>query len=378
MTAVIALEGVRVARGTKTVLDVPALSVEEGEVLGIMGPNGAGKSTLLRVLGLLESPDTGSVTFRGRPVTMAAGLPVRRRMASVFQDPLLADASVLDNVALGLRFRGVARDAIRPRVTRWLERFGIASLAARRARTLSGGEAQRTALARALVVEPELLLLDEPFSALDQPTRDALLRDLRGILSAERVTTVLVTHHRGEALALGDRLAVLIGGAILQVGPAAEVFRAPTSAEVAQFVGLETLVEGVAVAHHGSRSSLQVGAHRIEVAEPTRPGERVLVCVRAEDVSLHLATDSDARRRGAGRSESSRRARHPLDADTASRAGHRRLQLSARGARDPPPRRGVGCAPRYGRDGDFQLRGRSPDPAERGGSIRRSAAGGAP
>jgi ABC-type Fe3+/spermidine/putrescine transport system ATPase subunit len=178
-------------------------------------------------------------------------------------------------------------------VTRWLERFAIGDLAARRARTLSGGEAQRTALARALVVEPELLLLDEPFSALDQPTRDTLLRDLRGILTAERVTTVLVTHHRGEALALGDRLAVLIGGEILQIGAAAEVFRAPRSAEVARFVGLETIVEGVAVAAAGARSSLAVGAHRIQADEPTRTGERVLVCVRAEDVSLH-APGADA------------------------------------------------------------------------------------
>ena len=288
MTAVVSLDGVRVMRGAKTVLDVPALAVEAGEVLGIMGPNGAGKSTLLRVLGLLESPGAGSVRFRGEPVTVATGLPVRRRMASVFQDPLLADGTVFDNVALGLRFRGVERDDVGPRVTRWLARFGIADLAARRARTLSGGEAQRAALARALVVDPELLLLDEPFSALDQPTRDALLRDLRGILSAERVTTVLVTHHRGEALALGDRLAVLIDGAILQVGAAAQVFRAPVSAEVARFVGLETVVEGVAVGSGGACSAVQVDTHRIEVAETTEVGERVLVCVRAEDVSLDL------------------------------------------------------------------------------------------
>ena len=207
-------------------------------------------------------------------------------MASVFQDPMLADGTVLDNVALGLHFRSVPAAEIAPRARRWLDRFGIAALAGRRARTLSGGEAQRTALARALVVEPELLLLDEPFSALDQPTRDALIRDLRDILRAERITTVLVTHHRGEALALGDRLAVLIGGEILQVGRAAQVFRAPTSAEVARFIGIETIAEGVAIGHDGARSVLQVGAHRIEVAEPTRPGERVLVCVRAEDVTL--------------------------------------------------------------------------------------------
>jgi ABC-type sulfate/molybdate transport systems ATPase subunit len=226
-TPVIALAGVRVAHGARAVLDVPALAVPAGETLGVMGPNGAGKSTLLRVLGLLEAPTAGTVRFHGEVVTPAQGLAVRRRMASVFQEPLLADATVLDNAAMGLHFRGVPRAMARPRVGAWLERFGIAARADRQARTLSGGEAQRVALARALVVEPELLLLDEPFAALDQPTREALIQDLRGVLRADRVTTVLVTHHRGEALALGDRLAVLIGGRILQVGPAAQVFQAP-------------------------------------------------------------------------------------------------------------------------------------------------------
>jgi len=286
VTPVVALDGVRVAHGPRMVLDVPALAVHEGEVLGVMGPNGAGKSTLLRVLGLLEAPTSGSVRFRGEPVAPAGGLAVRRRMASVFQDPLLADATVFANVALGLRFRGEPGDRIEARVMRWLDRFGIAVLARRHARTLSGGEAQRAALARALVVEPDLLLLDEPFSALDQPTRDALIGDLRSVLRAERTTAVLVTHHRGEALALGDRLAVLIGGALLQVGPAARVFRAPASAEVARFVGVETMVECEAVGRSGPCSILVAGGHRVEVAAPAVAGERVLLCLRPEDVTV--------------------------------------------------------------------------------------------
>jgi len=288
-TPVIALAGVRVAHRARVVLDVPALAVPAGETLGVMGPNGAGKSTLLRVLGLLEPPTAGTVRFRGEAVTPAQGLAVRRRMASVFQEPLLADATVFDNAAMGLQFRGITRAAARPRVQAWLERFGIAPLADRQARTLSGGEAQRVALARALVVEPELLLLDEPFAALDQPTREALIQDLRGVLRADRVTTVLVTHHRGEALALGDRLAVLIGGRILQVGPAAQVFRAPDSEDVARFVGLETILAGRVRERRDGRTLVEAEGHAFEVAAAGEPGERVQLALRPEDVRLARA-----------------------------------------------------------------------------------------
>jgi len=283
---VVALAGVRVAHAARVVLDVPALAVQGGETLGVMGPNGAGKSTLLRVLGLLEPPSAGTVSFRGEAVTPAQGLAVRRRMASVFQEPLLADTTVFDNAAMGLQFRGMNRAAARPRVQAWLERFGIAALASRQARTLSGGEAQRVALARALVVEPELLLLDEPFAALDQPTRETLIQDLRGVLRADRVTTVLVTHHRGEALALGDRLAVLIGGRILQVGPAAQVFQAPESEAVARFVGLETILSGRVRERRDGRLLVEAEGHAFEVTAAGQPGERVLLALRPEDVRL--------------------------------------------------------------------------------------------
>ena len=283
---VVALHGIQVAHAGRTVLSVPELAVEAGQVLAVIGPNGAGKSTLLRVMGLLETPTAGSVRFQGERVSPADGLAIRRRMASVFQDPLLTDATVGDNVALGLRFRGVDRERVAPRVAEWLEQLGIAPLASRQARTLSGGEAQRTALARALVLEPELLLLDEPFSALDQPTREALIEDLGRILRRRRATAVLVTHDRGEAQALGDRVAVMLEGRLLQVDEAGQVFRAPISEEVARFVGVETLLECRVQSVTAGLAILEAGQQTIEVAQPAEPGEWVRLCVRPEDVTL--------------------------------------------------------------------------------------------
>jgi tungstate transport system ATP-binding protein len=289
--AVVALRGVAVDRGARTVLEVPALAVAPGEVLGVMGPNGAGKSTLLRVLGLLEAPTRGTVAFRGELVPASRALAVRRRMASVFQEPLLADARVLDNVAMGLRFRGVPRAEVARRVPPWLERFGIAALAGRAARSLSGGEAQRVALARALVLEPELLLLDEPFAALDQPTREALIQDLRSILRAEHTTAVLVTHHRGEALALGDRLAVLIGGRLLQTGAPREVLRAPADEAVARFMGMETVIPGRVLGREAGTTRVETAGGVLGVSAAAPVGAAVCLCLRPEDVVL---TDVDA------------------------------------------------------------------------------------
>ncbi|OLB48575.1 MAG: hypothetical protein AUH99_13335 [Candidatus Rokubacteria bacterium 13_2_20CM_2_70_11] len=289
--AVLTLAGVRVSYGGADVLDVGALAVAEGEVLAVIGPNGCGKSTLLRVAGLLERPATGRVSFRGRVVDAGHALAERRRMAMVFQQPLLADMTVAENVALGLAFRGVGPDLRAARVGRWLERLGIARLRDRRARTLSGGEAQRVALARALVVEPELLLLDEPFAGLDEPSRSALLPDLAAILRGDRVTTILVSHDRAEAQALADRVAVLMAGRILQLDLTARVFHAPASEEVARFVGVETLVTGRVLARDGGVTVVEVAGRKLEVAAPGRPGDLVRLGIRPEDVTLMLPTE---------------------------------------------------------------------------------------
>jgi molybdopterin-binding protein len=280
----LAVRGLRVVRGGAAILDVPRIDVFPGSALAIVGPNGAGKTTLLLHLALLERTAQGDVLFDGE-ATRGRELALRRRMAVVFQEPLLLNRSVCENVEAGLRMRGVARGPRRERTARWLARFGVATLAERSARTLSGGEAQRVSLARAFALEPEVLLLDEPFSALDTPTRTAITDDLAAVLAETRMTTVLVTHDHDEAARLGDRVAVLIGGQIRQIGAPAEVFGAPADEEVAAFVGVETMVPARVIERAGGLVALTAAGHTIE-ALGEGPFTEALVCLRPEDVSI--------------------------------------------------------------------------------------------
>jgi len=273
----------------QTVLDVPRIEVREGETLGIIGPNGAGKSTLLRVLGLLEVPTAGTVRYRGEPVSLSGrqGLAIRRRFASVFQEPLLCDTTVRANAGLGLRLRGRPAAESAAQVDRWLERLGIAHLADRRARHLSGGEAQRTSLTRAFAVRPEVLLLDEPFSALDPPTRAELLGLLQTLLKEEGCTTLFVTHDREEAIRLGDRIAVMAEGRIEQLGSPGEVFGRPASETVARFVGIETVLPGLVRADQDGLLLIEAEGVEIQAVGNLAVGTPVLACLRPEDLTLH-------------------------------------------------------------------------------------------
>ncbi len=297
MTEVI-LEGqdLRVVYQGKTALEVARITVLEGEILALIGPNGAGKSTLLRVLALLEAPASGSLLFRKSPVSWKSRdlLTLRRRLACVFQEALLCDTTVEANAALGLRLRGKRPGETAAVVRGWMERLGVAHLAGRRARTLSGGEAQRVSLARAFALQPEVMLLDEPFAALDPPTRQELLGLLQDLLRQEGCATVFVTHDREEALRLGDRIAVMIDGRIQQIGRPSEVFGHPGSEEVARFVGVETILEGQVVGRRDGLLSVAVNGARIEALGKAAVGERVLVCLRPEDVVIRRLGDPAA------------------------------------------------------------------------------------
>jgi tungstate transport system ATP-binding protein len=207
-------------------------------------------------------------------------------MAVAFQEPLLLDTTVEGNVRSGLRIRGVPSQEQKRRAAEWLDRFGIAGLASRSCRFLSGGEAQRVSLARALALQPEVLLLDEPFAALDTPTRSALIEDLDRNLTESRTTTVLVTHDRSEALRLGDRVAILIDGRIHQLGAPEDVFSAPADEHVAAFVGVETIVAATIRSLRDGVATLDVAGITLEAATTADLGLEVLLCIRPEDVVL--------------------------------------------------------------------------------------------
>ena len=233
----ILISNLLVKRGDKNVLYVEKLSIKRGEVLAVVGPNGAGKSTLLLALARLLKPETGEISFNGDPAQNESDTVYRRRIALVMQDPLLFDRSVYANVASGLEFRGITRAEIQEKVPMWLERLGVAHLADRRAGKLSGGEAQRVSLARALVLEPELLLLDEPFSALDPPTRAHILEDLGILLKETATTTVFVTHDLPEAMKLASRMAIIIENRLRQAGEPDMIYAHPADEDVARFLG---------------------------------------------------------------------------------------------------------------------------------------------
>ena len=300
--ALLEARGLEAGYGEVQVLWGAGLSLERGKLTTLVGPNGAGKTTLLLHLALLERAAEGDVLFEGQPVR-GRELALRRRMAVVFQEPLLLDRPVLANVEAGLRLRGGPRAERRERASRWLARFGVDALAERSSRTLSGGEAQRVSLARAFALDPEVLLLDEPFSALDTPTRTAITDDLASVLSETRLTTVIVTHDHDEAARLGDRVAVLMGGAVRQIGAPSDVFGAPADEEVAAFVGIETMVAATVIDRAGGLVALRAAGHTIEALD-AGPFTEALVCLRPEDVTIGPAGEhapASARNRILGR-----------------------------------------------------------------------------
>jgi molybdopterin-binding protein len=292
------LDRVAHVRAGRPVLDVAALAIAPGEAVAIVGPNGAGKSTMLAILAGLEAPARGTARIGELPATR---LTARRRIALVPQDAPLLEGTAAANVERPLALRGIGARERRRRAGALLESMGLGELAGRHAKTLSGGEARRVALARALVTEPEALLLDEPFNGVDDPARERLVGEIRaGVRAAER-TLVLVTQRRDEALRLATRLIVLWQSAVRQDGPIEEVLARPADTDVARFLGLDNVLKGRVVGDDADGVIVDLLGAALHVALPSpRPplGPEVWVVFSPEQVELRApsATASAAPR----------------------------------------------------------------------------------
>jgi len=214
----------RRANSAKEIFNVDYFSLNRGETVALVGPNGAGKTTFLLTLALLHQPTSGAIELDGITAAPHNLLQLRRRMAVVFQEPLLLDMSVLGNLTTALRIRKVPGKAALVRAQKWLDLFGVAHISSQQARSISGGEAQRTSLARAFALEPDLLFLDEPFGSLDYPTRNSLLNDLGKILQKMNMTTLFVTHDYSEIPFLAQNTAVMYEGRIIKLGSNEDIF----------------------------------------------------------------------------------------------------------------------------------------------------------
>ena len=279
-----------------TALDV---SFAPGSILVLFGPSGAGKTTILRQIAGLERPDTGTIRFNDDVWCDLAVrrwcAPQERRVGVVFQAPtLFPHLTAWENIRYGVGpVPNRGRTGVGPGsdpVERIATLLGVTDLKNRLPRELSGGQAHRVALARALAPEPRLLLLDEPFAALDAPTRLRLGKEVRGLLHQTGTPAVLVTHDRAEALAMGDLVAVVIHGRVRQVGPIADVFSRPADIDVAASVGIEAVLPAHVVESSSGLLSVNVHDVVLQVADRDRtaPGSEVYACIRAEDVTLEV------------------------------------------------------------------------------------------
>jgi ABC-type Fe3+/spermidine/putrescine transport system ATPase subunit len=240
----------------RPVIDRLSLAVPHGGLTALLGPSGSGKSTLLRMIAGVLSPDAGDIRLGDRSIL--AQPPDRRGVVMVFQNaPLFPHLTLAENIGFGLRMRGMDRVAIAPRVTAMLDRVQLHGLGARRPHELSGGQAQRGALARALILAPDLLLLDEPLSNLDAALRDEMRTLIRDLQRETGTTMLIVTHDQSEAVALADRVALLLDGRLAQVDSPAMIYRRPASVAVARFFGGVNFLPGTGDAQ-GFRSALGV------------------------------------------------------------------------------------------------------------------------
>jgi spermidine/putrescine ABC transporter ATP-binding subunit len=275
-----------------------SFSVAAGEFVSLLGPSGCGKTTTLRCIAGFETPTEGSILLNGASIERQP--PNRRNIGLVFQNyALFPHLTIFENVAFGLRLRRVGEVELKKRVGHALELVGLPDLAARYPRQLSGGQQQRIAIARSVVLEPPILLFDEPLSNLDLKLRLAMRKELRELQRRLGKTAVYVTHDQGEALALSDRIVVMSNGRIEQIGSPREIYERPANAFVADFIGSSNLLEGAVIGADGDATIIRTDRDLTLRAGPAlrAAGDRVVAMVRPECIRLAAASGDDCANR---------------------------------------------------------------------------------
>jgi ABC-type Fe3+/spermidine/putrescine transport system ATPase subunit len=293
---VLRLDGIVKRYGATTAVGPIEIAVAKGELLTLLGPSGCGKTTTLHIIAGLTQPTEGHLHLAGREITQLA--PPYRDVGLVFQNyALFPHRSVADNVAFGLRMRKVPKPEIAERVRHMLGVVGLAGVEERFPHQLSGGQRQRVALARALVIEPSILLLDEPLSNLDALLRKRMRLELRDIQRRLGITTVFVTHDQDEAFELSDRIVLMNGGQIEQVGSPEDIYDRPQTRFAAEFIGEASLLEGRVLSATGGEVLIEVGDLRLPalaVKPGLAAGERAVLMLRPERIELMAKPDGDA------------------------------------------------------------------------------------
>lgn len=310
-------------------ISIEKLAIEDGAIFSIIGPNGAGKTTLLNIIGMFDKPKRGRIEISGRDIFKEKNrLSIRREMSFVFSQPYLLNQSVFHNILLPLKLRGINKTKD---IDTLLSFFKIEHLKNKNAHKISQGEKHRVALARAFVTNPKILLLDEPFLSLDKRYKESLMDDLKKAIAENNTTVIFVTQEQSESLRLSDKIAVMKNGRILQTDTPQNIFTKPASAEIADFVGIETIIEGIITKKEDNLCSVEINPVRKgEVLDPTLPiknfylpssqliqeaglsngvkdkiveaiseydvGQKVFVCIRPEDVIMSHKLDTTSAR----------------------------------------------------------------------------------
>jgi tungstate transport system ATP-binding protein len=284
--------------GERDILKNINLSIERGEVFALIGPTGAGKTTLLRLVDLIDEPTSGKILFDGADTVAPAAvrLGMRRRMAFVLQKPVVFNLSVYDNIAYALRWRGMKGSNLKEKVNHIIDVVGMSDYRSRNARSLSGGEVQRVAIARAMAIEPEVLLMDEPMANLDPLSAARIEELISSIIKSYAATIIMATHDLAQGQRLADRVGVLMDGELLQIGSARDVFASPRNREVAEFVGVENIIDGVVTSSEDNIVTIESAGRSIEAIADYSTGVEVCVCIRPEDVTLALSQISSSAR----------------------------------------------------------------------------------